>query len=596
MALNAPTAPTRRKGDVTADSVRLWAYALIALQVLVRGFVVFPSYFFQDDYAHLEMARRLGLSSDFLVRDYGGHLEIGQYAVIWLVSHVIDISFGPAALTIVLLQLWASVLLFWVLRELCGNKPLILLPLAVYLFTPLSLAWATWWSAAMQTLPLQIAMLSVIYCIARLYRTGERRWAWWSIVAHLMGLLFWEKAALILPVAIAVVVLIVAPSMNLRNPVTALRAHWRTWIVHAVVLGGYVALYLNLVESPVDGSGGSSASRLLTETIGRMFIPGIFGGPWHANGAENTLYPYADTFPALLCAALFAGLLVASIVVNGRRALCAWALLAGYLAVDLTLLGMGRADWIGILARDPRYVADALPITAIALSAAFLRREGGDARNRADASLRARATLPTVMKGVAVVVVSCLITTFKLAPVAQHEYSENFAKGVLRQMSEHPERPVVSTTAPFVVSARTDIEQMMDAIGADLEFDSPTTEMYVFDGLANMRLMAPLPGKASAEGPEEGCGWAVGTEWTRIGSVPASWDPVRILRIGYLSDEVAELTIRVGEDEQQLELPAGFRRAYFVISTQGGALSVMSSGSEPICVVDWADGLPWAAE
>lgn len=122
------------------DPLAAVAGALVVLQAVVRGWVVTGSYYFQDDFAHLDLARRLGLTPQYLVRDYGGHMEVGQYAVIWLFSHLVDGSFAPAAFSILAMQAIASVLLFHLLRTLFGRSPLILLPWTVYLFTPLSLA------------------------------------------------------------------------------------------------------------------------------------------------------------------------------------------------------------------------------------------------------------------------------------------------------------------------------------------------------------------------------------------------------------------------------------------------------------------------
>lgn len=586
-----------RQPRTTAWWVALLAYGLIALQLVVRGWVTFPSYFFQDDYAHLEMARRLGLSPEFLVRDYGGHLEMGQYVIVWLVSLVVDVSFWPAALSILLLQLAASLLLYRLLRALVGSDPLLLVGLSVYLFTPLALAWGTWWAAALQTLTLQIAMLATLLLLTRYLRTGERRWATWSVLAHVLGLLCWEKAALILPTALALTVLLLAPApAGWRDRWQLLRGHWRFWAVHLGVLVAYVGLYVSVVGSPSEESGGFDLGRLLGQTLGRMYVPGIFGGPWHADGVENTLYPYAGTLTTVLTCALLAGLVTASVVLRGRRAWAAWVLLAGYLAMDLVLLGLGRPDWIGLLARDPRYVADALPITAVALVAAFHEPPGAPAPTRHYPRVRARVTLPVVLNVVAVLVVSCLVTTSKLAPVSRHDYSSNFARGVLREMTAHPERSVVSTAAPFVVSARADVAQMMEAIGAEVEFDRPATQMYVFDGIAVMHPMDLLAGTAVVRGPEEGCGWELGSGWTSVGVMQPGTDPVRVLRLGYLSAEPADLEMRVGGRTQRLSLPAGLGRAFFVVPAEGGRIEVRGGSASGTCISDRADGPPWVAQ
>jgi hypothetical protein len=152
---------------------------LILLQTVVRAGIVLPSYYWQDDFHHVELARRLGLSQAFLVRDYSGHLEVGQYFLYWLIGRDAGLSFLPAALSLLGLQLAASCLLLTLLRQLFGRSPWVLVPFAGYLFTPLGLPVATWWAAGLQAMPLQITMLLTILALVRAVRqrSPPRRWA-----------------------------------------------------------------------------------------------------------------------------------------------------------------------------------------------------------------------------------------------------------------------------------------------------------------------------------------------------------------------------------------------------------------------------------
>ena len=56
--------------------------------------------------------------------------------------------------SVVLLQALASLAVLRLLRELLGNRPVILLPLVLYLFSPLTLAWFVWWANALNAVPL----------------------------------------------------------------------------------------------------------------------------------------------------------------------------------------------------------------------------------------------------------------------------------------------------------------------------------------------------------------------------------------------------------------------------------------------------------
>ena len=577
----------------------LIAAVLVLLQVVVRGWVISGSYYFQDDFAHLDMARRSGLSSDYLVRDYGGHLEMGQYFLLWVMSHAIDHTFAPAALAIVLMQALASVLLFILLRTLFGESPLILLPWTVYLFTPLAVGWSSWLSAAMQALPLQIATILVLLASAKAYTTRSRAWAVGCVAAFAVGLLMWQKAGLILPLALANQLLVVADPQPWRERVLGLRRMAGMWLSLVGVLAAYIVLYLKVVDGGLDSTAreGIEVGAMFGETLFRMFVPGLFGGPWHSTGAESTIFPYTETYPAMIFSLAFLGIVVASFVVSGRRALQGWVLLVGYLAADLTLLGLGRADWIGILLRDPRYVADALPVMTVALLAAYRGLwEPVASERRAAQWLRSRMSLRTTMNAVALLIVSCLVTTVRMAPVVQHDYAANYTLGVARQMEEDPRRSVVNTAPPFEVSARADLEGMMNAIGADVVFDRASVDMYLFDGLAQLKRMDLFPGSASKAGPEEGCGWPVGRLYTDLWDIDADLVAPRVLRIGYYSGSPAVLDVSLAGRTHAVDLPAGLGQAFFVVGPEAGTVAARVSDGGSICVTEVAVGPVWVAD
>ena len=581
------------------DPLTAVAGVLVILQAVVRGWVVTGSYYFQDDFTHLDLARRLGLTPEYLVRDYGGHVEIGQYAVIWLFSHLVDGSFAPAAFSILALQAIASVLLFHLLRTLFGDSPLILLPWTAYLFTPLALAWSTWWAAALQTLPLQIATILVLLSTTQAYRKRSRRWAIASVVAFAGGLLMWEKAGLILPAALAVHLLVVTSPAPWRERLLTLRQTAWMWVAHASLLAAYVVFYLSVVGEGLEAAGDEpvAVGGLLDQALLRMFVPGILGGPWHADGAASTVYPYTDTFPAMVFLLVLLSLVVLSFLTTGIRAYEGWLLLVGYLAVDLTLLGLGRSDWVGLLARDPRYVADALPIVTVAVLAAFRGLLGPSSPERSVAIwLRPRMTRQVVLRGVALLLVSSLVTTVRLAPVVQHEYAANYALGVARQMAEEPQRSVVNGAPPYEISARADLAAMMNAIGQDVFFDRPALQMYLFDGLAQMRPMDLFPGADVERGPVRDCGWRVGEDPRELGEIEADASGTRILRLGYLAREAADLEITLAGRPQSLRTDAGLGRAFFVVGPEGGALTASVTGTSGICVTDVAVGAAWVAD
>lgn len=578
------------------DSLLLGGALLILLQTVVRAGIVLPSYYWQDDFRHVELARRLGLSEAFLVRDYSGHLEVGQYFLYWLIGRDAGLSFLPAALSLLVLQLAASCLLLAVLRQLFGRSPWLLLPFAGYLFTPLGLPVATWWAAGLQAMPLQIAMLLTLLGLLRAVRQRSWRWAAVSVAGQALGLLFWEKAVLILPAVLAVLVLVEWAGTPVGTRLRLLLAHWWLLLPHALVHGLYTYVYLSVVDSSsVIGQQAQDVARATSETVFRLLLPGIFGGPWTAAGGENTVFPRIGDAAAVFFAVLFLAVVAASLWLRGRRSLPGWVLVTGYVAVDLTLLQIGRADFIGLLTRDPRYITDALPIIAIGACAAF----SGPTRSRrlprwfpSTAGVRISA-----VPAIAALTCSCLLSSFLLAEQLQHRYSRNFVHALVRELDANPGAAVLNTPLPTNVSASTDLAGLLRAMGREHQLDQPGTDVRMVDGLANLRRIIVIDPSHEGTGPVPDCGWRVEGRWQALGTVPAR-PGVQVVRLGYLTGQAATLHLKVGRDEQAVALPSGFGYATFVVTGRSGPVrtrvtDVVSGG---ICVTDVVAGAPWPAE
>ncbi len=135
---------------------------------------------------------------------------------------------------------------------------------------------------------------------------------------------------------------------------------------------GYLGLYLNLTTTETFSS---QRDQTLVEafhaTVLQMALPGVFGIPWHVDGASNSLYPETGALMVALAVVVVLALVTASAIRNGWRAFEGWLLVAGVLAVDFAVLATGRPDFLGLVARDPRYVTDWLPVMVIGACAAF---------------------------------------------------------------------------------------------------------------------------------------------------------------------------------------------------------------------------------
>ncbi|WP_235734856.1 hypothetical protein [Nocardioides alcanivorans] len=170
----------RRPPLPPVDRLTAVALLLVAGQALLRGVLAAGSWFWQDDFRHLFLAHELGFTREFLVRDYSGHLEIGQYVVYWLISGTSE-SFGVAAAVLVMTQALASILLWTLLRTLFPRSAWLLVPFTAYLFTPLGLITGAWFAAGLQALPLQVFLLATLLGLVRMQRDSRHQVAWGTL-------------------------------------------------------------------------------------------------------------------------------------------------------------------------------------------------------------------------------------------------------------------------------------------------------------------------------------------------------------------------------------------------------------------------------
>jgi len=571
---------------------------LIVLQTAVRAVIVLPSYYWQDDYIHMEAAGRQGLSREFLIKDHNGHLEIGSNFVFWLIGHDAGLSFLPAALFLLGLQLAASCLLLAVLRQLFGRSPWLLLPFACYLFTPLALPVATWLAAGLQALPMQIAMLTALLGLVRALRTRSWRWAAVSAGGTAAGLIFWEKAVLVVPALVAVVVLVEWAGEPWARRMRLLAAGWPFFLPHVLLVAAYVPLFASVVDSTtVLDLDAETVLPRTGETVLRMLIPGLFGGPWTSEGGQNTRFADVGVGPAALAATLAVLVILASVWLRGRRASQGWLLVAGYVAVDIAILQFGRSDFLYIVARDPRYISDALPIIVIGCCAAFSgplvdrrvpRRVVGAAGMRV-AGLAAGALL----------IASCLISSSQIAREMQHVASKEYVEDALRAMDENPDVSVINGHPPgsVVLVMQDSLEGLLRAVGQERSFDRPSTNTRMFDGQAVLRPFGLVETSLAVSGDVADCGWLLEATAQRLGDVRRPFVGPRVLQLNYLTGQEATLYVAVGGDEQELTIPAGVGQAFFVITNQRGPVEArVAEGAGGLCVDNLVVGAPLPIE
>ncbi|MDF2824953.1 MAG: hypothetical protein K0R68_2361, partial [Mycobacterium sp.] len=147
------------KSTVLKSTVLKVALALIALQLVVRGVLAFGGYFYWDDLILVGRAGTQQLwSPGYLFDDHDGHVMPGGFLLGGLITRAAPLVWVVPAISLVVLQLLASLSLLRTLHLILGWRPVLLLPLMFALFTPLGVPGFAWWAAGLNSLPMLTAL------------------------------------------------------------------------------------------------------------------------------------------------------------------------------------------------------------------------------------------------------------------------------------------------------------------------------------------------------------------------------------------------------------------------------------------------------
>lgn len=394
-------APPGWMRSVGTRPLALVGVLLLVAALAYRAWLMRAAYFVEDDFLFFGRAYASPLDWTYLTERHKGHLMPGAMLLVYVQTALAPYNWGVTAAVMLAVQGAAGAVFFRLLWVVFGPRPVLLLPLVVYLFAPLTLPVLAWWSAALNAVPFQLALAVALLGLVHYLRTSAPRHAWLAAGGVLLGMAFSVKAVMLPPLLLAVAVaFLVVPRPaasrlgRLVAPLrTALTTHPRFWFGMAVLFVGYLAVYLTREET-VEGEGAGLPNPEVAWTtartmLGETFPAGVVGGPltW---GPVTPSGGLAEPDPAMVVAAwAVIGVLVLLSLWYRRRAWRAWALLAGYaVVVDLvpTLIARGRYE--GLVGYDPRYVADATLVFALCLALAFLPTLEERRRDAADASRR----------------------------------------------------------------------------------------------------------------------------------------------------------------------------------------------------------------
>ena len=561
------------------------AAALIAVQLVVRAVLAFRGYFYWDD---LILTGRAGtqslLSPAYLFDDHDGHVMPGAFLVAGGITRLAPLNWIGPAISLVVLQLLASLALLRALHVILGWRPVLLLPLTFALFTPLGVPAFAWWAAALNSLPMLAALAWVCADAVLLVRTGNPRYAVTGLLVYFGGLLFFEKAAVIPFVAFTIAALCAHVSSS-DSMADVWRRGVRLWVSALTVTAAWIAVYLVVVDQKRWSFDVAMTWDLLSRSVTHGIVPGLVGGPW-----DWQRWAPASPWGTPPLAVMVLGWLALAVVVaisfmRKERIGPVWLAAVGYaVACQIPIYLMRSSRFTALeLAQTLRYLPDLVVVLALLLAVGLCAPN----RERAawlDAS-RARAVI-TVCVTTAFVASSLYSTATFLTSWRDNPaqpYLQNARAGLAAAHAASDEPLLDQEVDPLVLQRVASPENLASHMFAPLpdrpEFAGATSELRMLDVSGRVVDAKVTWVRSIVPGPEPQCGYLVQPDFPvsmRLDGplLPADWTA----EINYLANSDGSMTMSLSEGtETKVPVRPGLNRVFVRLSGAGDTIKVRAN-------------------
>lgn len=350
------------------------ALMMIAVHLVIRGVLAWGGYFYWDDLIVVGRAGTRGLfTTEYLFDDHDGHVMPGAFLVAGIITRLAPLVWIGPALSLMVLSLLTALSLLRTLHVILGWRPVLLIPLCGALFTPLALPGFAWWAAALNSLPMLIALTWVCADAILLIRTGRQRYAITATLAYLGGLFFFEKAAII-PVTVFIITALI---YHVAGDTRAFHTVWhkgiRLWIPTAVLTFLWVLVYLVVVDQNRWSQNLVMTWDLLQRSVTHAIVPGLVGGPWQWHRWAPAS-PWAVPPVSVMILGWLA--LTATVVLSmlyKQRIGAVWLVAVGYaVTCQIPIYLMRSSQFTALeLAQTLRYLPDLVIVLALLAAVGF---------------------------------------------------------------------------------------------------------------------------------------------------------------------------------------------------------------------------------
>jgi hypothetical protein len=597
-------------GRVRRHAVIFAGVALIAVQLGWKAYLLSHFYFRQDDFQLMDHALSSGFGFRYLFTIGPEQLAPAGRTITWLMVRVSLYDWTLASVVTVVLLAAVSLAMLRLLLLMFGNRAAILIPLGVFLFTPLTLSGLSFWTTTLLWLPLQLTMILAISSHIRYVRSGAYKHAMAAATWLGTGMLFDELGVLVPVLIVAVTAAYFGSGRWWQATRQVLQRYRRAWATYGAVAVGYLVVFLialpTSVQQPTSPPSFTSVLTLASTMLRIGFVPAAAGGPWRWSAAGGG-YGYAAQAPVLTQLSwVLAALIIAASLRFRRHAARAWAILAGWiLLADLTPVAVSRLTELPAarLGADLHYVADSAPVLAICLGLAFWPVLGEERPYRVarPTSLSLKITTFTLLG-------SFMLGSFWSGAAYVNQTSSTVTRSYIARarlaLSRAPAGTVIVTTdtPSNVIFARFlgGAAQTSRVLGplapkaSGIRFtsapDGVIKNVMIFNDLGVLQPAQDVGATSAGPPGQTGC-WPLRRQGTRIPLHGRLFRYDWIVRLRY-SGPAATMQLRFGGAVRDAAVPAGTLDLYVPIVGAGNVVLVrLLHAGPPACVTSLTVGL-----
>ncbi|MGH3600923.1 MAG: hypothetical protein ACRDQH_11720, partial [Pseudonocardiaceae bacterium] len=363
-----------------ADPTR---YRVVGVLVVLLGGVyvvalLHRSFFYVDDFYRLSEASSYSLGWKYLSLSVFGHFVPGWRLVFMFLQRQAPFDYSWVIAITTVIQVATLAALHDLLSGLFGRRWLNPVLVAAYAISPALILTVSWFSNTLHVMTSLLCVIAALDGFVRYLSSGQRRWIVLALVVSPIGLMFYEKTALLLLVMPLIILMISTDRGPLLAGVGgAVKRVFRLvpiWLSFAAPMGVYFWYYFShhyYMHNPRPSVGlfGRATWRAWTHGVGTSLV----GGPytWHYD------YPgYGLAQPARWAIRLGIACLLVTVTVSlmmRRRSWRGWVFAAVCFTASFSLVAFGRLTLYGIAIGDNlAYTSDALPFVLLGVAFAFL--------------------------------------------------------------------------------------------------------------------------------------------------------------------------------------------------------------------------------